>query len=358
MKIKIMAACIMAISFMPVYAQEELPPSDNDANSSQKETISPSSEPSGLNSGSRSSNDKKKIGGDANTGAKSSSEKGNSSTVPSSSQSNQDNGTNQNGYIVQEKDNSFGGIESEGNQGKNATTDVSNIYDGQHTDEGQQDILGFIAVLLAIVSLSVAGYNYMTLQPKKSNKKGRYSRQQQEQANTERDILNKMNIVNRDLQSRITQLSNRIDDLETQLNRLLMGQSLNVKNQSRSETPFRTSSRNEIDQNQTNSNTGGTKLYATQVLSDCFPSEGLLEDNSDYVIAILSVKGDKGTFVINDKPSAQSFLISNFAYGAGRVADVNQQGDNPTRIETIQPGSIRRQANGWKITTNAKVRII
>lgn len=357
MKIKIIAACMMVISFMPVYAQEELTPSDNAANSSQKETISPSSEPSGSIHDPRDANDKKEIGGDANIGAKSSGEKGNRNSAHSSFLSNQDNGTIQNHSIVRENDNSFKGIESEGDQGKIATTDVSNFYDAQHTNEGQQNIWGFIALLVAIVSLCVAGYNYITLQPKKSNKKGRYSRQQ-EQSNTERDILNKMNIVNRDLQSRITQLSNQIEVLETQFNRLSMGQTFNSTTQSRPENPCRTSSLNEIDQNQTNSNTGGTKLYATQVLSDCFPSDGVLEGNSDYVIAILSVKGDNGTFVINDKPSAQSFLISNFAYGAGRVADVNQQGDNPTRIETIQPGSIRRQANGWKITTNAKVRII
>jgi len=160
------------------------------------------------------------------------------------------------------------------------------------------------------------------------------------------------------LKAQISQLSNRVEDLESQLNRLSSVQPNNAKMVAHSENSFKSASRSEYSSNQSNFNIGGTKLYATQVQSDCFPEEGLSDNNIDYAIAILSVKGDSGTYIINDRASAQSFLISNYAYGAGRVSDVNQQGDYPTRIETIKPGSIKRQANGWKITAKAQVNLV
>jgi len=271
-------------------------------------------------------------------------------------QSNLINGMEQTGSQEKEDNNEgLGGIESKDSLSVIATN-VSNFYGGTPSAKEQSD-WGFIALIVAVLSLLVAFYNFATSQSKNNNKKGRLSRQQ-DQPNIERDILNRMNIVSRDLQSQITQLSNRVDDLESQLNRSSLGQPRSTKMVARPENPLKPASQSEYSSNQSNSNNGGTKLYASQVLSDCFPEEGLSDNNNDYAIAILSVKGDSGTFIINDRASAQSFLISNFAYGAGRVSDVCQQGDNPTRIETIQPGSIKRQANGWKITTNAQVKIV
>ncbi len=352
---QIIAFCIMAMSVMAMHAQDVGNSPDNVGTTSQNEIKDPPSNQGTTTPNPRSSIDNNKLN---KSDIKKSPDLPNDNkkeTNPSLYQSNPVNGMEQTGSHENEGKNGFGGIESEDTQSVKATN-VSNLYEEAPPAKEQSD-WGFIALIVAVLSLLVAGYNYVTSQSKNNIKKGRHSRQQ-DQPNTERDILNRMNIVSRDLQSRITQLSNRVEELESQLNRLSLGQPQNTKMVAHPENPFKSVSRSEYGSNQSNSNIGGTKLYASQVLSDCFPEEGLSDNNNDYAIAILSVKGDSGTFIINDRASAQSFLISNYAYGAGRVSDVNQQGDNPTRIETIQPGSIKRQTNGWKITANAQVKIV
>lgn len=351
---QIIVVCIIAIPVVATHAQDVGISPDNVGTTSQNEIKDPPSNQETITPNPRSSinNKSNKSGIKKSTDIPNDDKKG---TDPSLYQSNPVNGMEQTGSQEKEDKKEFGGIELEDTQSVTAAN-VSNFYEETPPAKEQSD-WGFIALIVAVLSLLVAGYNYITSQSKNNNKKGRHSRQQ-DQPNTERDILNRMNIVSRDLQSQITQLSNRVEDLETQLNRLSMGQPRSTKMVARPENPFKSVSRSEYSPNQSNSNIGGTKLYASQVLSDCFPEEGLSENNNDYAIAILSVKGDSGTFTINDRASAQSFLISNFAYGAGRVSDVNQQGDNPTRIETIQPGSIKRQVNGWKITANAQVKIV
>ena len=352
---QIIAFCIMAMSVVATHAQDVGNSPDNVGTTSQNEIKEPPTNQGPTTPNSRSSIDNNKIN---KSGIQKSSDLPNDNkkgAKPSLYQNNPVNGMEQTGSHENEDKNGFDGIESEDTQSVKAAN-VSNFYEETPPAKEQSD-WGFIALIVAVLSLLVAGYNYVTSQSKNNNKKGRHSRQQ-DQPNIERDILNRMNIVSRDLQSQITQLSSRVEDLESQLNRLSLGQPSSTKKVAHPENPFKSVSRSEYGSNQSDSNIGGTKLYASQVLSDCFPEEGLSDNNNDYAIAILSVKGDSGTFIINDRASAQSFLISNFAYGAGRVSDVSQQGDNPTRIETIQPGSIKRQANGWKITANAQVKIV
>lgn len=357
MKIKhIIVTCLMVTLASPMHAQEEGNPSDK-VDPPQKETgISPQ-ENHELNTTPHTVDPAKKVGTADNNDSKKISEKRHGNTISSSQSSpSVDTGQDDSNEQTQGNNNSFGGIESEDAPNQNATVDASHLYEQQSLGEDGGSNWGFIALIIALISLLVTGYNYMVSQPKKSNRKGRNSRQQ-ESSTTERDILNKINIVNRDLQSRINQLSHRIEDLETQVNSLSLGQSGDVRTRTRSDNQFRPVSQGDLISNSSPIDTD-LKLYASQVLSDSFPGEGLSEENNDYTIAILSIKGDCGTFVINDRATAQSFLISNFAYGAGRVSDVKHQGDNPTRIETMQPGSIKRQANGWKITANAQVRIV
>lgn len=353
MKMKqIIVVCIMAISVVVTHAQDVGNPSDNVVSTPQNEIKDPSSNVP-LNPQNSIDNKKSNRNGVKKTPEVSNDNK--KGADPSLYQSNPVNGMEHTGSQEKEDNGGFGGIESEDTQSVKAAN-VSNFYEETPPAKEQSD-WGFIALIVAVLSLLVAGYNYITAPSKNNNKKGRHSRQQ-DQPNIERDILNRVNIVSRDLQSRITQLTSRVEDLESQLNRFSLGQPRNGKIAAHPENPFKSASRSEYSSNQNNSSISGTKLYASQVLSDCFPEEGLSDSNNDYAIAILSVKGDSGTFIINDRASAQSFLISNYAYGAGRVSDVNQQGDNPTRIETIQPGSIKRQANGWKIVANAQVKIV
>ena len=353
---QIIVVCIMAMSVMATHAQDVGNSPDNVGTTSQNEIKNPPSNQGTITPNPQSSinnNELNKSGIKRSPDIPNDNKKG---ADPSMYQSNPVNGMKPSGSQEQDGNNGFDGIESEDTQSVK-TANVSSFYEETPPVKEQTD-WGFIALIVAVLSLLVAGYNYFTSQSKNNNKKGRHTRQQDQPNTTERDILNRMNVVSRDLQSRITQLSDRVEDLESQLNRLSLGQPRNIKIVAHPENPFKSASQSEYSSNQSNFNISGTKLYASQVLSDCFPEEGLSDNNNDYAIAILSVKGDSGTFIINDRASAQSFLISNYAYGAGRVSDVNQQGDNPTRIETVRPGSIKRQANGWKITANAQVKIV
>jgi hypothetical protein len=98
--------------------------------------------------------------------------------------------------------------------------------------------------------------------------------------------------------------------------------------------------------------------YTSMVTSDGFPVDNLMDANGDYVIAILTLTGDTGTYVVNNLPSAQQFLISNFAYSVGRICEVKQQNEAATRVETINPGKISLQGNSWKIISKAEVRLV
>ena len=260
-----------------------------------------------------------------------------------------------------EQEKPFQGIEAEESKDTAVIKDTiaaerTSSYEWTPQSENQSN-WDLIALCVAIVALLVAGYNYITLQPKKNNRRERLSRQQ-DQTSTDRDLRNKMIRSNQDLHERIMELTYRIENLESQQRVAFQVQHNNLTSPIHEENSFDSSNKNVNVSNENNLNKREIKMYASQVWADCFPEEGLMEKNSDYVIAILSLKGDSGSFVINDRTQAQPFLINNFSYGAGRVSDVKEQGDSPTRIETIQPGSIYRQGNVWKITANAQVRLI
>lgn len=348
----ILLACIMAVSVMPMYAQGDASPSvepqqSEITNPSQKKESIPPKEHS-------SSSDKNKLGRNGNYQPQNVADKDiNDNAEAASRQALHTDETDGMESRAQDENKGFDGIETGNRPVDNVTYNASEYYAPQPQGEEQFN-WGLIAIFLAIIALCIAGYNYITLQPKKSKRNSRIS-SHQDSTNSDRDIQSKIIRLTNDYQGRISQLTNRVEDLETQLNRVLVELQNSAKTSVHSDDSLNSSAQNGCRKNH---GSGEVKLYASQVASGLFPEEGLAEVNSDYTIAILTIKGDNGTYIINDQVSAQTFLITNFAYSAGRVSDVKQQGNSPTRIETIQPGRISRQGNAWKITANAQVRLV
>jgi len=216
------------------------------------------------------------------------------------------------------------------------------------SDNSDSGMMGWITLFLALAALVVAIYNYYTLQPKKSKK--RSSRQQEQASTSESRQLQNLVSQNRVLSDSINRLGSRINEIEVRLERLAK--------QAQSAPSPHTNNGGGGSSAQQQSNSGAVTRYATTVMGEGFSEDGLTDANSNYVIAVLSIKGDAGSFVINDLAAAQSFLISNFAYGAGRVCDIQQQNSSPTRVQTIRPGSIQRQGNSWKVTSKALISLV
>lgn len=324
MKVKhIIVVCIMAMSVMPIYAQEgskDPLQSEKTPLTQKQDMVSPKS---------RDTKTDVKMNPTSERGASGSKE---------------------------EEGGVFNGIEAEEHHDTATAMNTSGYQAWTPQDESKTDF-GGIALIVALIALFGVGYNYFALQTKKSNKKGHHSRQQ-EQVYDERDFREKMIKTNSDLKEKVVQLTNRVESLEDQLNRISKDQESISKTSESSDNSVTLQHKNSDVSQGDNHHVVETKMYASQVLSGYFPDEGLTNTNNDYAIAILSIKGDTGTFIINDRTSAQSFLISNFAYGAGRVSDVEYQGDSPNRIETTEPGIIRRQGNAWGIKVNAKVKLV
>lgn len=99
-------------------------------------------------------------------------------------------------------------------------------------------------------------------------------------------------------------------------------------------------------------------LYASRVAGDCFPTDSIATTDGNYVIAILTVEGDKGTFRINTNPAVQQNLLSTLNYGVGLISTVKSQATSPQRVDTVREGKVEREAGGWKITQKAEVRLI
>lgn len=215
--------------------------------------------------------------------------------------------------------------------------------------DSDSGMMGWITLLLALAAFGIAAYNYYTLHPKKDKK--RSSRQQEQASASESKQLQELVKQNRILSDSISRLGSRINDVEARIERL-------AKQSQGTPTPQTYNGGGGSSAQQQSSNSGATTCYATTVMGEGFPDDGLTNANGNYVIAVLSIKGDAGSFAINDLAAAQSFLISNFAYGAGRVCDIQQQNSSPTRVQTIRPGSIQRQGNSWKVTSKALVSLV
>ncbi len=208
--------------------------------------------------------------------------------------------------------------------------------------------LDWLIWLVSIGALCLAAYNYLTLHPKK-NKKGTDSQQGKPVAN-ETMQLKTIAEQNRELSAHIEGLNKRVDDLKAIVNTLSNKVSLSSSTMQQSITSSAVS--------RTQPEIGVQTRYATVVTSDGFSVDNLTDTNGDYVIAILSIKGDTGTFVVNNLNSAQTFLISNFAYGAGRICDIAHQSGSPSNIRTVRPGTIRLQGKAWQVTAKAQVELV
>lgn len=99
-------------------------------------------------------------------------------------------------------------------------------------------------------------------------------------------------------------------------------------------------------------------LYASRVAGDRFPADSIASTDGNYVIAILTVEGDKGTFRINTNHAVQQNLLSTLNYGVGLISTVKSQAASPQRVDTVREGRVEREAGGWKITQKAEVRLI
>lgn len=356
----IIAIYIIALYVIPVSAQDKTSPSDQAAISHQVENNSPVPGQKELSPNNRDgglTGDKNNFGKKGDTSFQKLDDKG-ISNKPTENASYQNQNTPAAGADVQgnqgAEKNEFNANQQNGYQ--NTTYDYgSNTYNSSKLNDNQSN-WGLIALFIAIISLCITSYNYKTLHPKKDSKKGRHSRQQD--PSSERGYQDKIKQFNNELQTRIVQLEHQAESIKTHITTIELELQRISRTTANSDVPYPTSIQKGNGSNNYNPNNDEKKLYASQVLSDGFPEEGVAEENNDYAIAILSVKGDSGTFIINDRTTAQSFLISNFAYGAGRVSDVKLQGESPTRIETIQSGKIHREANSWKILNNAQVKLV
>ena len=236
-------------------------------------------------------------------------------------------------------------------------------YTSDTEDTGSSNALIWLALFLAVAALAVASYNYKTLRPKKKSRsrqhRGARNDNDEVDDNSNRASDNKLRAIirqNQDLTRTNQDFANRLAFLESEFSRLrAQMDSGHVSNQQaqgglqKAETG---------QSNRSGRSDSGQLLYATLMIGNGFPSEGLTGSNNDSVLAVLTVNGNNGTYVINTLSSAQQTLIGNFAYGAGRICEVKLQAANATRIETERPGRVQFLDDIWHITEKAQVRLV
>lgn len=98
--------------------------------------------------------------------------------------------------------------------------------------------------------------------------------------------------------------------------------------------------------------------YATQVTSEGFPLLGVSQNNSEFVIAILSLKGSHGTYVVNNRPSSQNWLLENFSYTVSPICKLVDKVSNPNAIVTSKPGIVDLVDDMWHISKLAEVNLV
>lgn len=255
-----------------------------------------------------------------------------------------------------EDDENFVGAETEtGKSGPGTNVQKTNVvgtyndnqFESQPASSGNE--LEWFTLIVALAALGMSAYNYYYLHSKRDKKLSQQERRHEQAILDERQRLQNVIKQNQILSDNINKLNLRIDDLCKSMS-LLQSQALT--HQSQSIVHETNSKNNEIRKD------SRILLFASTVTGDGFPDDSISKDNSAYVIAQLTVNGETGSFIINDFENAQSFLISNFAYGAGRVCDIQRQVSSPVRVNTVRPGEVRHQGNAWKIVSKALVELV
>ena len=243
----------------------------------------------------------------------------------------------------------FHGIESEGGQDISPTD--SQIAPGSNEvptpvgDNGiHNDSTNWFPMLLSLLAFGLSGYVYFKSYISNGRKKKRGSEKGDNNVSPEiRDALQQ----NQNIRLSLNSINQRLDELEDK-----------IKSLSASKPTTQPQYQTQYQDNGNRGASSSVTRYAAMVTSDGFPDGDLADSNTDYTLAILTLTGNTGTFVINNLHSAQSFLISNFAYSVGRICEVTQQSDAATRVETVRPGKISREGNTWKIISKAEVVLV
>lgn len=100
-----------------------------------------------------------------------------------------------------------------------------------------------------------------------------------------------------------------------------------------------------------------TKRYCMNFTPEGIAETDLVETNNEYMQLELHIDGEKANFIVNQLPQAQFQMISNIAFGVGRVVDIISKVDSPSRIITVKPGSVKLHNGFWKITGKAQVEL-
>ena len=208
-------------------------------------------------------------------------------------------------------DDDFHGILSQPDDDGNVKTqgEISNEPDGQSPDEDGAG-MNWLSTLLALVAMGISGYVLYSLKGNKKRRPKPAGLTGNDLRPETRNVLQQIQRISLTLNT----LEQRVEALEQKVN------SLPVNIQAGGQQPQQ-QSWGGGSASQTVSRTSITR-YTSMVTSDGFPDGNLMDANGDYAIAILSLTGDTGTFVVNNLPSAQPFLISNFAYSVGRICEV------------------------------------
>lgn len=207
-----------------------------------------------------------------------------------------------------------------------------------------------VPFVIAIVALAISLYALFKLSSnrkktsgiKENNVTNNHNRRSE---TIEEKIINYRN-ENVNLQNQINSLINQLSALENLVNRL---------EQSQMTRQHVSVQRNNLGESPTNSS---QKKYATAVTGNGFAAAVLTDNNSDFVIAVLTITGNQGTYVINDLPSSQTYLIQNFSYTAGMICNTNSKVSTPRQIQTVTPGRIQKDGEGWKIIEKALVNLL
>lgn len=243
----------------------------------------------------------------------------------------------------------FHGIEAEGEQATPTAESQQgpNIDQGPLTTDGTDkhgNNMSWLPLLLSLLALALSGYAFFrSYISNDRNKKRGSGKGDNNVSPVIRDALQQ----NQNIRLSLNSINQRLDELEDRIKSLS------------TPTPITQPQYQSQYQNNGSSEASPSVIrYAAMVTSDGFPDGDLAGSNSNYTLAILTLTGNTGTFVINDLHSAQSFLISNFAYSVGRICEVKQHNDAATRVETIRPGRISREGNTWRIVSKAEVVLV
>lgn len=149
-------------------------------------------------------------------------------------------------------------------------------------------------------------------------------------------------------------LSNRVSNLEQSIAQLSSSVSILM---SRKETPDNGNPKPHDTAVPPKPGRKEETFYAKALNGDTFQTSTLTTKNDKFTIFVLNVADDEGTYSVNDAPDAQRNLISGFQYAVAKAVDIQSKVNAPGRVVTLQPGTVRKTAGGWKITKKAVVEL-